>query len=143
MALFAIALVVSLITDLRKRLILDVVTLPALGIVLALFVWLGGGPLLVEALIGAAVCAVPLFLACLKDWMGFGDVKLMALCGAMAGAWAGWFFALVLLTYVSVAGGVQAVLWLLAAKARGAEKPKYVPYGVAIAVGSAAAFVFF
>ena len=36
----AIALIASVITDLRKRLILNAVTLPALAIVLALFFWL-------------------------------------------------------------------------------------------------------
>ena len=70
--------------------------------------------------------------------MGLGDVKLMALAGAVAG----WPSALAVLLYVSVAGGVQALLWLFVAWVRGAERPRSVPYGVAIAAGTIAAFFF-
>src|SRR5207248_2276500 len=83
-----------------------------------------------------------LFVAMLKGWMGAGDVKLMALCGAVAGAWAGWGFSLVVLAYVSVAGGIEALVFIVAARLRGLDRPKYVPYGLAIAAGAAAAFVF-
>jgi len=138
--LFA-ALAVSVVTDLKKRLILNAVTLPALAIAAVCVLWLGGLPLLGESALGALVCAGPLALAMLRGWMGAGDVKLMALCGAVAGAAAGWPFSLMVLLYVAVAGGVQAVLWIVVAKVRGQEKPKYVPYGVAIAAGTAAAFV--
>jgi len=136
-----VALAVSVITDLRRRLILNAVTLPALAIVAVCVAWLGGFALLGESALGALVCAGPLALAMLRGWMGAGDVKLMALSGAVSGAAAGWPFSLTILLYVTVAGGVQAVLWLAVAKARGAEKPKYVPYGLAIAAGTAAAFV--
>ena len=138
-----LALLISVVTDLRKRLILNAVTFPALAIVAVCFLWLGGFSLLLQALIGALVCAVPLLLAMLRGWMGAGDVKLMALAGAVAGAAGSWMFALMLLLYVSVAGGIQGVLWLAAAKARGLEKPKYVPYGLSIAAGTIAAFVLY
>jgi Flp pilus assembly protein protease CpaA len=138
--LFA-ALAVSLVTDLRKRLILNAVTLPALAVVGVCVLWLGGLPLLGESALGALVCAGPLAFAMLRGWMGAGDVKLMALCGAVAGAAAGWPFSLIVLLYVAVAGGMQAVLWILVAQVRGQERPKYVPYGVAIAAGTTVAFL--
>ena len=137
-----LSLLISVVTDLRKRLILNVVTLPALAIVAACFFWLGGFALLAEAAIGVLVCAGPFALMMLRGWMGAGDVKLMALSGAVSGAAAGWPFSLTILLYVAVAGGIQSVLWLVAAKARGQDRPKYVPYGVSIAAGSIAAFLF-
>ena len=137
----AIALAVSVVTDLRSRLILNVVTLPALVVVCGCVMWLGGLSLLAEASIGVLVCAGPFALMMLRGWMGAGDVKLMAVCGAVSGAAAGWPFALSVLLYVAVAGGIQSALWMLAAKVRGRERPKYVPYGLAIAAGTAADFL--
>ena len=134
-ALF-LALAISVITDLRSRLIYNVVTLPALAVVLVCFTWAGGSEALVDCLIGLAVCAAPLLLASLRGAVGMGDVKLMALVGAAAG----WPGSLAVLVYVSLAGGLQALLWLIAAKLRGEDRPKYVPYGVAIAAGTVAAF---
>jgi prepilin peptidase CpaA len=135
-AALALALLVSVVTDLRSRLILNAVTLPALTVVLICFFSVGGVEQLFNCLIGLAICAVPLLLASWKGWMGAGDVKLMA----VAGATSGWPAAAAVLLLVSVAGGVQAMLWILAARLRGQERPKYVPYGLAIAVGTAAAF---
>jgi prepilin peptidase CpaA len=134
-ALF-LALAISVVTDLRSRLIYNVVTFPALAVVLVCFTWAGGSEALIDCLIGLAVCAVPLLLASLRGAVGMGDVKLMALAGAAAG----WPGSLAVLVYVSLAGGLQAGLWLLAAKLRGLDRPKYVPYGVAIAAGTLAAF---
>jgi prepilin peptidase CpaA len=138
--LFA-ALAASVVTDLRSRLILNAVTLPALGVIAVCIFWLGGLPLLGEAALGVLVCAGPLALATLRRWMGWGDVKLMALSGAVSGAAAGWPFSLTILFYVSIAGGAQVVLWILAAKLRGAERPRHVPYGLSIAAGTVAAFL--
>jgi len=140
LAVLIAALAVSVVTDLRRRLILNAVTLPALAIVVVCVLWLGGLTLLGDAALGALVCGGPLLLAMLRGWMGAGDVKLMALCGAVSGAAGGWPFSRAVLLYVAVAGGVQAVLWILAAKVLGRERPRYVPYGVAIAAGTAAAF---
>jgi leader peptidase (prepilin peptidase)/N-methyltransferase len=135
----AIALLVSVVTDLRSRLILNAVTLPAVVVVLVCFFWVGGPEQLLNCLIGLAICAGPLLLLYLwkKDAMGAGDIKLMAVAGAASG----WPAALAVLLYVSVAGGIQAVLWLLAARLRGQDRPRYVPYALSIAAGTVAAFV--
>ncbi len=134
-ALF-LALAISVVTDLRSRLIYNLVTFPALAVVLVCFTWAGGSEALFDCLIGLAVCAGPLLLGSLRGAIGMGDVKLMALAGAAAG----WPGSLAVLVYVSLAGGLQALMWLVAAKLRGQDRPKYVPYGVAIAAGTAAAF---
>ena len=135
------ALCVSVVTDLRQKLILDVVTLPALAIVAACAASLGGWALLAEAAAGALVCAGPFALAALRGWMGAGDVKLMAVAGAVSGIAAGWPFSVQLLLCVAIAGGAQALAGIVAARLRGREIPRQVPYGVAIAVGTVAAFV--
>jgi prepilin peptidase CpaA len=143
LAVLAVALLVSVITDLRKRLILNAVTYPALVVVAGCFFWLGGLPLLLESALGVLVSAGPLALTATVNskWMGWGDVKLMAVAGAVSGAAAGWPFSLAVLLYVAVAGGVQSAVWMLAAKLRGHERPKYVPYGIAIATGTTIAFI--
>jgi len=131
------ALVISVLTDLRRRVILNQVTLPALALVLISFGASGGWPLLHSCLIGMAICAVPLLLAALPGWIGMGDVKLIAVCGAAAGFPA----AVTVLLLVSVAGGLQAALQLVWARARGRERPRYVPYACSIAAGTVAAFL--
>ncbi len=109
--LFA-ALAASVVTDLRQRLILNAVTYPALAIVAACYLWLGGLGLLAESALGVLVCAGPFGLMMLRSWMGAGDVKLMAVAGAVSGAAAGWPFSLAVLLYVAIAGGVQSALWM-------------------------------
>jgi prepilin peptidase CpaA len=137
LSVLTVALLVSVVTDLRRRLILNVVTLPALGLILTLYAVNGGLPELTNSLLGVAVCGVPFLLAALPGWMGMGDVKLMAVVGAALG----WPLSLRALLGVSLAGGVQAIAWLLVARLRGKERPRYVPYAIAIAAGTAGAFL--
>jgi len=128
---------VAVFTDVRERRIPNAATLPGLLIVLALLGVAGGWPLVENALLGIAVCAIPLFLAALPGWIGMGDVKLIAVSGAAAG-WPGGLSVLIL---VALAGGIQALLQLLWASLRGEERPKYVPYACSIAAGTIAAFL--
>ncbi|HET7788660.1 MAG TPA: prepilin peptidase [Myxococcales bacterium] len=130
------ALGVSVVTDLRRRRILNAVTYPALLVSAASVIWLGGLSLLAQSALGVLICAGPLAAASFRDWIGAGDVKLMAVAGVVSGAMAGWTFSLAILFWVVIAGGLQAALWLLAAWLRGKERPKSVPYGVAIAAGT-------
>jgi hypothetical protein len=142
-----LALAISVVTDLRQRLIYDIVWMPALAVALGLFLWLGGWPLLVESLTGVAFCAGPMLIGNLirfrgKRAMARGDLNLMTIPGAVSGGLVGWPFSITVLVYVAIAGGLQAVLWLLFSKLLGRPRPDYIPYGVAIAAGTLAAFVF-
>lgn len=141
LAVLALALAISVVTDLRERRILNAVTYPAFVAIAGCVVWLGGIALLIQALIGMLVCAGPLALAMWRGWMGAGDVKLMALAGLVSGAAAGWPLALTLLLDTAIAGGLQALLWMAVARARREERPRHVPYGLAIAAGTAWAFL--
>ena len=141
LAALAVALAASVTTDLRERRILNAVTYPALAVVVGCVLWLGGLPLLFQAVLGALACAAPLAFAMWRGWMGAGDVKLMAVAGLVAGAAAGWPLAVTVLFYVAIAGGVQALLWAAVARARGLERPRTIPYALAIAAGTIPAFV--
>lgn len=141
LATLFLSLIISSVTDLRRRLILNAVTYPALLIVLGCFLWLGGLELVGHATLGILVCAGPMLLGLLLGAIGAGDVKLMAVSGAVSGAAAGWAFSLTVLIHVSLAGGLQAVAWILAARLRGQDRPRYVPYGLAIALGTFSAFL--
>ena len=135
MTVFALA--ASVVTDLRERRIRNAVTLPALVLVLGLFGVAGGWPLVWNALLGGAACAVPLLFAALPGWIGMGDVKLIAVAGTAAG----WPGGLSVLLLVAVAGGIQAILQWVWAVSRGRERPRYVPYACSIAAGTVAAFL--
>jgi prepilin signal peptidase PulO-like enzyme (type II secretory pathway) len=142
LAILGLCLAVSVVTDLRRRLIYDVVTLPSLLalVLLRLFALSKEGSLtaLADPLLGILVCAGPLLAAAWVDekWMGMGDVKLMAVVGAAAG----WPYALLCLLYVSVAGGVLGLCMVAWGRAKGREAPG-VPYAVAVAAGTLAAWV--
>ncbi len=130
------ALALSVVTDLRRRRILNLVTYPAMLVSAASVIWLGGLALLGQSGVGVLICAGPLAVASSRGWIGAGDVKLMAVVGMVTGAMGGWRFSSSILFWVVMAGGLQAALWLLAAKARGQARPRTVPYAVAIAAGT-------
>jgi prepilin peptidase CpaA len=133
----AAALAISVVTDLRERRILNWVTIPALAIVLGLSGAAGGWPLMKNSLIGMAVCATPMLLAALPGWIGMGDAKLVAVCGAAVGFPA----AVTVLLFVTVAGGVQAAISLIVARLRGSPPPRHIPYACSIAAGTVAALL--
>lgn len=115
-SLTGVAVTVSLVTDLRSRKILNVVTYPALvaGLVIHGVAWgwstrLGQG--LEWSLVGLVVGGLPflVFNALDSRAFGMGDVKLMAAVGALMG----FPFVLQDLLYVALVGGVVALVALL------------------------------
>ncbi len=129
-------LALSAIWDVRTGRIPDWISWPALGALLlwrllARGLWANGG--LAEAAAGAAALAVATVPLALWGKMGWGDVKLLAAVGAGFA----WPLALDALFAISLAGAVQAVLAL--ARRRGESNSTGIPYGVAIAAGSALA----
>ncbi|MGC4114187.1 MAG: prepilin peptidase [Myxococcales bacterium] len=161
-----VALAISVVTDVRSRKILNIVTFPAILACLLLRVGAGlkadalvgslSGPGLAGGLMGMAVGAIPLFLISLLPGggMGMGDVKLAAAVGAGLG-----FPAVgACLFFIAIVGGIEAVVVLIwkgktlktfggmgrkalqllkIAKPDDAPPEKtYIPYGVAIAVGT-------
>lgn len=151
------AVLVCLVTDLKWRLIPDLVTGPAALLALGLrggYQGLGDAESgVVSGLIGGGACLLLFGLFAVgsgsagRRGLGWGDVKLMAAVGAAFG----YPLALTALIFVSLAGAAQAVgllIWqgavsdTLRAVVRrwrgGAQAaPRTIPYGVAIALGSA------
>jgi len=157
--LLTVALVVSVVTDLMSRRILDVVTLPTAAVALGARFWADGVGSLDAGLLSGLVSAVGaagLFavLALRGRGFGWGDVKLMLAVGAVFG----YPLTMAALVFISLAGALQAVVTLLwhgavwdtfsAAMTRLATRLKmrqaspavppsrHIPYGVAIALGS-------
>jgi len=164
-----LAVTISLVTDLRSRLIYNLVTLPSLllgfGLHLAFWGWNAGlGMGLKWSLIGMLAGGLPFLVlnSIQSRAFGGGDVKLLAALGALFGA----PMILQLLLRVAISGGIVALAVLIlkgevlstlrrGLRRRAASKdmsegselehkesdPKredslYIPYGVAIAVGT-------
>lgn len=157
-----IVLLICVITDVRKRLIYNIVIFPALILSFLLHFIMNGlsglGASALGFLIGFAILLIPYFLG----GMGAGDVKLLALIGAIKGP----LFVLNTSIYMALVGGLIAigillfnggalrrfkyyVNWMYAKKSglqiplaltKDSMKATY-PYGVAIAGGAILSFV--
>lgn len=134
-ALLCTGLCAAALFDLWRGRIPDWITGPVLGI--ALFARLAqsgfGGERGVLAGIGGVGAALAVAIP-VAVWgsLGWGDAKLLAGVGAIFG-WPRIFEALL---FVSVCGAAQVIL--ATARARG-RPPETIPYGLAIAAGSAMA----
>lgn len=153
------ALVISVVTDVLRREILDVVTYPLMGVALGARLYTEGwGDLehgVLSGLVSGVGLAVLLLPAALRGRMGWGDVKLMGGVGAVLGFPA----VMAAAAFISLVGALQAVVTLLwqgavwdtlatvvrrwAARMRLASaddaRPapqRHIPYGVAIALGT-------
>lgn len=121
--------------DMRRFLLLDVLTLPLVlaGLALAFF---GYGPPFMQACLGALIGfgAFWLVSTCYlkvrgKPGLGLGDAKLMA----AAGAWCG----VLALPFVVLLGSVSALIWVGSLAARGVDVSGTlkVPFGPFLSVG--------
>ena len=154
-------LLICAVTDLKERRIYNLVLLPGLlfGIIynLAAGGWTGLGQSLLGLLLGLVILIIPFAIG----GMGAGDVKLLAVVGAVKGP----VFVLYSALGMALAGGVIALgFWLykagfLSETARFfkalrlmlisrfqiiefnvAKKSIMIPYGLAIAIGATSAF---
>jgi prepilin peptidase CpaA len=154
----AVALVISVATDVLRRQILDVVTYPLMAVGLGVRLWADGVGDLQTGLVSGVVSGVGLALllvpAAVRGKMGWGDVKLMAGVGAVLGYPA----VMAAAAFISLVGALQAVVTLLwhgavwetlgdmarrlAVRLRlmhereESASPRHIPYGVAIALGT-------
>ena len=134
--LFACAMVVLFMIDLRHRILPNVITLPGIASGLAFSLVLPPG--VRDALVGAAACSLLLFgmgelvsRVLGKDALGFGDVKMIA----MMGAFLGWQMTLVALFLASFLGSVIG-LGLVAITR---DRDYQIPLGSFLAIGALAA----
>ena len=128
----SILLVVSAFSDLAHGVIYDWVTLPGIGLGLMAHGLTGGQAGVERALLGLGVGAAVFGLFFLLGSLGGGDVKVMAAVGALGG----YPFVLWAMLYTVAIGGVMGLAVLMKAGRQGT-----VPYGFAIASGTACAWV--
>ncbi len=123
-----ITLALTLVLDLRAKIIPDVVTLPGIVYALALAAVLESPPFW-EAVLGAVTGGGVLLLVAVvsRGAVGGGDIKLMAMLGAALG----WKGALVVLAFSHVAGAIIALGLLIA---RRAGKRDSLPMGALISL---------
>ena len=137
--LFACAMIVLFVIDLRHRILPNVITLP--GIVAGLIFSAMLPPGWLASVIGAAVGGGVLFVIAEAyyrlrgvEGLGMGDVKMLA----MIGAFLGWQLTLVTLVLASFSGSVVGVG--LIASGRGGMQAA-LPFGTFLAVGAVVAAV--
>jgi prepilin peptidase CpaA len=110
--LLGLVLIISLVTDIKKRRILNVVTLPAILLGLVFYtITLGWDGFLYSGtgfLAGLGLLLIPYLLG----GMGAGDVKLMAAIGALTGA----TFTFYSFIYTGLIGGVIALILIIKTK---------------------------
>jgi leader peptidase (prepilin peptidase)/N-methyltransferase len=130
-AAFLLALLVVAWIDLDTRTIPDVITIPGVGIGLAVSLFLPPGPM--PALLGAVAGAASLWLvgaayerATGVPGMGGGDVKLAAMMGAFLGVW-GVFGSIFV---ASLAGSLFGAV--LIARGKGSRRTA-IPFGTFLA----------
>jgi len=158
--LFLLA-VTCLCTDLAKRKIYNFVLLPAVILALGYHLYAGGLSELFFSLEGLSLGLALLFIPYLMGGMGAGDVKFLATIGALQGP----SFIFIAFLAGAIAGGILAIFYLVRNKKllliikklflpftlrfgffqSYPEDPEAVqsttiPYGAAIALGSAIAY---
>jgi len=122
--LVALALVVVL--DVQTKLIPDILTLPGIAYAFAGAAFVGS-PALWPAVFGATVGGgiVLLMAVVSRGGVGGGDIKLMAMLGALLG----WNGALAVIAFSQLTGCMVALALLIS---RGARRPDTLPIGAII-----------
>jgi len=147
-SLLGLALVVSVITDLKSRRIPDFVTYPTAVLALAFRFWREGlGDLehgVVSGLVAGLASAGLFALWAVRAKIGWGDVKLLLAAGCVFG-YPLIMGALVFISLCSLLQAVVTLIWrgelaktlggMLRLKRKPGTEPVYIPFGVAIALG--------
>lgn len=135
-AVFCAAMIVLAGIDVEHFLLPDRITLPGIAIGLAVQPWLGDGPGLLSAAIGAAAGAALLtlvwglwYVVRREHGMGFGDVKMLAMIGAFLG-----LRSMGVALFVAVLSGAATGLVLLLAGRFGFRSK--LPFGFFLALGA-------
>jgi len=102
-------LIISIITDLRNRKILNVVTLPAILVAFIYHFFTSSFDGLLFSGLGFLVGLGLLFIPFVMGGIGAGDVKLLA----AVGAWKGTLFILYTGIYAGIIGGLIALVILI------------------------------
>jgi prepilin peptidase CpaA len=128
----AIGLLISIYTDIRHRLILDVISGP-IALAAPLY-WYAAGDFNLQSIGIHLLTALLVFgffaLAFRFNAMGGGDVKLFS---ALA-LWFHWIWVMRLLLYASLLGGLVTIVFWGIHKAKRGEGRARIPYGISISL---------
>ncbi|WP_162463245.1 prepilin peptidase [Paenibacillus psychroresistens] len=133
-------LVILSVSDLKYRLLPNKIILPAMGLYLAVRLWIHELPIW-EYLLGFLVGGGVLFLVSYasvrlgKSAMGGGDIKLMALLGLVMGV------KLILLT-LAFSSFIGCLIGLLMIGVGRLKRESFIPFGPFIALGAMIALLF-
>jgi leader peptidase (prepilin peptidase) / N-methyltransferase len=132
--LFACAMIVLFVVDLRHRILPNVITVPGLAAGLAFSFFLPPGWLasILGALLGGGILfaiAEAYYRLRGVEGLGMGDVKMLA----MIGAFLGWQLALVTLVLASFSGSLLGVGLIASGRGRAQSA---LPFGTFLAVGA-------
>ena len=128
----AIALIYSIYTDIRYRLIFNKITVP-IAVAAPLYWYATGGFSLAEIgvhLLTATLVFIFFAIAFRFGAMGGGDVKLFA---ALA-LWWPWFDVVRMILYASILGALVTIVFVAIHKIKQQDGRARVPYGVAISL---------
>ena len=127
----AIALLFSIYSDIRYRLIYNKVTM-AIAAAAPVYWYASGSFGLTDIGLHLLVGAVAFAFFALFFYLGMmggGDVKLFAALSL----WFHWIVVLRMMFYASLAGGAVTIIFLIIHKLKQKDGPPRIPYGVAIA----------
>ncbi|MED3623668.1 prepilin peptidase [Neobacillus thermocopriae] len=128
--LLTVLLVISVLTDIRKQLILDIVTFPILGGLVISRLFIGTEPFWYYMLGGLVGFTLLLFIAIVsKGGMGGGDIKLYATIGVALGP----MLTIMSLVLASFVGAIAGLLLMLTGKLKRRQPMAFGPF---IMVGS-------
>lgn len=128
----AIALIVSIYTDIRYRLIFNKITLP-IAVAAPLYWYATGGfsPAEIGIHLLTAVLVFILFAIAFRfGAMGGGDVKLFA---ALA-LWWPWVDVVRMILFASIIGALVTIIFVMIHKIKQRDGKARIPYGVAISI---------
>lgn len=150
-------LLICIYTDVKSRKIYNKVIFPSLLFAFTINAFIGGWDSLLHSFLGFLTGLGLLLIPYLMGGMGAGDVKLLALIGALKGV----HFVLITSLYMAIVGGIIAIaillfrkgaverfkniIFFLSARRSGVKVPLLLnkdslkatyPYGVAIAAGA-------
>ncbi|WP_227521915.1 prepilin peptidase [Bacillus solitudinis] len=134
--MLTILLIISVLTDIREKLILDIVTLPFIGLFVITRLFIGDAPIwyyIVGGIVGFSLLLLISIVS--KGGMGGGDIKLYAAIGIILGPW------LTVMSFVlaSFVGAIIGVGLLFIGKVK---KKQPIAFGPFILIGTLTAYLF-
>jgi prepilin signal peptidase PulO-like enzyme (type II secretory pathway) len=134
--LLSTLLILSVLTDIREKLILDVITLPSIVVLVIVRFFIGEEPFLTYLIGGGVGFGLLLLLAVVsKGGMGGGDIKLYAAIGVVLGP------ALTVMSLV-LASFVGAVVGILLISLKIVKRKEPIAFGPSIMIGTLVAYLY-